>query len=157
MPSSNYSARPLYGPMTNVAPHLNRSASNSDIAPFALNGTQLAQCDVAKIANANSGPLGNTNAMRSPFPNPSECNDGRHGTVRGVLSKMAGFGASRQPRKSSVNLYIRLFCTIAATAGKNVNQTVSVSYRPSSVGTSFRPIFAHPQSHEKMISPEICR
>jgi hypothetical protein len=46
---------------------------------------------------------------------------GRHGT-----SKMAGFGASRQPRKSSVNLYIRIFCTTAATAGKNVNQTVSL-------------------------------
>jgi hypothetical protein len=44
---------------------------------------------------------------------------GRHGT-----SKMAGFGASRQPRKSSVNLYISIFCTTAATGGKNVNQTV---------------------------------
>ena len=27
-------------------------------------------------------------------------------------------------RKSSVNLYIRLFCTIATTAGKIVNQAV---------------------------------
>jgi hypothetical protein len=27
----------------------------------------------------------------------------------------------------------------------------------SGMDTSFRPIFAHPQSHEKMISPEICR
>ena len=38
---------------------------------------------------------------------------------------MAGFGASHQgfssPKKSSVNFYIRLFCTIAATAGKIVN------------------------------------
>ena len=37
---------------------------------------------------------------------------------------MAGFGASHQPMKSSVNFYIRLFCTVAATAGKIVNQTV---------------------------------
>ena len=42
----------------------------------------------------------------------------------GSPSKMAGFGASRQPRKSSVNLYISIFCTTAATGGKNVNQTV---------------------------------
>jgi len=44
-------------------------------------------------------------------------------------SKMAGFGASHQgfsqPKKSSVNFYKRLFCTIAATAGKIVNQAVS--------------------------------
>ena len=34
--------RPLYGPMTRLAPHLNRSASSSEIAPFAFSGTQLA-------------------------------------------------------------------------------------------------------------------
>ena len=42
------------------------------MAPLALNGTQLAQCDVANIANANSDPFGNTSAIRSPFPNPKE-------------------------------------------------------------------------------------
>jgi hypothetical protein len=65
-------SEPLYGPITSVAPHRNKSASNSLMAPLAVNGTQLAQCDVANIANANSDPLGNTNAIRSPFPNPNE-------------------------------------------------------------------------------------
>ena len=56
-------------------------------------------------------------------------------------SKMAGFGASHQPKKSSVNLYIRLFCTIvAATAGKIQNQTV-ISVRPSG-----GPFFGPPNS-----------
>ena len=40
---------------------------------------------------------------------------------------MAGFGASHQPMKSSVNFYIRLFCTVAATAGKIVNQYDEIS------------------------------
>jgi hypothetical protein len=49
-------------------------------------------------------------------------------------SKMAGFGASHQPKKSSANLYTRLFCTIVAvTAGKILNQTVI------SVGPFFGP------------------
>ena len=49
---------------------------------------------------------------------------GRHGT-----SKMAGFGASRQPTKSSVNHYIRIFCPSCDRRKKRKSNCTSHGWR----------------------------